>query len=116
MANIQIFGFKKCKNTRKAERFFSERSIKVQFVDLGIKSFSEGELNSIVASCCDGDPEILIDKSSKAWEKSNLGYMRFNPFETIIEKPELIKTPIVRKGRKAFIGADKKNLETLLEE
>ncbi|PID26751.1 MAG: glutaredoxin [Candidatus Cloacimonadota bacterium] len=116
MANIQIFGFKKCKNTRKAERFFSERGVSFQFVDLSQKSFSEGELKSIVSSCCDGDAENLLDKTTKAWEKSNLSYMRFDPFETIIEKPELIKTPVVRRGKRAFIGAEKGDLQSLIED
>ena len=116
MSAIQIFGFKKCKDSRKAQRFFSERSIKVQFIDLAEKSFSEGELRSIVNYCCNGDAEELLDKKSKAWEKSNLGYMRYDPFEIIIEKPELVKTPIVRRGGKSFIGADMDNLKNLLEE
>ena len=47
--NIQIFGIKKCFNTKKAERYFKERRIKYQFIDLSIKGLSQGELNSVAA-------------------------------------------------------------------
>ena len=45
--NIQIFGTKKCNDTKKAERFFKERGIKFQFVDLREKGMSKGEFSSV---------------------------------------------------------------------
>ena len=45
--NIQIFGTKKCNDTKKAERFFKERGIKYQFVDMKDKGMSKGEFNSV---------------------------------------------------------------------
>ena len=45
--NIQIFGTKKCNDTKKAERFFKERGIKYQFVDMKEKGMSKGEFNSV---------------------------------------------------------------------
>lgn len=45
--NIQIFGTKKCNDTKKAERFFKERGIKYQFIDMKEKGMSKGEFNSV---------------------------------------------------------------------
>ena len=45
--NIQIFGTKKCNDTKKAERYFKERGIKYQFVDMKEKGMSKGEFNSV---------------------------------------------------------------------
>ena len=45
--NIQIFGTKKCNDTKKAERFFKERGIKFQFIDMKEKGMSKGEFNSV---------------------------------------------------------------------
>jgi glutaredoxin len=42
--NIQIFGTSKCQDTRKAQRFFKERGIPFQYVDLAVKGLSKGEL------------------------------------------------------------------------
>ena len=46
--NIQIFGKNKCFDTKKAQRYFKERGIKFQFVDLKVKGLSKGELDSVM--------------------------------------------------------------------
>ena len=48
--NIQIFGTKKCNDTKKAERFFKERGIKYQFIDIREKGMSKGELTSVASA------------------------------------------------------------------
>jgi len=98
---IQIFGTKKCKDTAKAIRFFKERGVKFQLIDLAEKGMSKGELESISKSV---PLEELIDKTSKEYEKRNLAYIRHNIFEELLEHPLLTKTPVVRNGKEAVVG------------
>lgn len=104
--NIQIFGTKKCQDTRKAERWFKERAIKFQLVDLAEKEMSSGELRSVAARV--GGMEQLIDRAGKRYENKGLKYSApTGPrIETmLIEDPLLLKTPIVRNGaHNATIG------------
>src|SRR5690554_2416261 len=99
--SIQIFGTKKCKDTQKAQRFFKERNIPVQFKDLTQKGISPGELNNIKQFY---DVEELIDREGKQFKKRNLEYMVFDTEEELLEDPLLFKTPIVRFNKKAVIG------------
>jgi len=98
---IQIFGTPKCKDTRKAERFFKERGIQVHFVDLREKEISPGELRSITQAIPVAD---LIDTEGKQYRKRNLQYMKFDIVRELLEDPLLFKTPIVRFGHKVTIG------------
>ncbi|MCL1864610.1 MAG: arsenate reductase family protein [Spirochaetes bacterium] len=100
---IQIFGAKKCKDSAKAVRFFKERNIKFHFVDLAEKGISKGELQNIskVISLPD-----LIDTDSKEYERLNLKYMKFDIEEELLSHPLLLKTPIVRSGKKVSCGFD----------
>jgi len=99
--NIQIFGTKKCKATRKAERFFKERRIKYHFRELTEKEISKGELNNIskVISL-----EDLIDKEGKQYQKRNLKFMVFDIEEELLNDPLLFITPIVRNGKLVTVG------------
>lgn len=101
--NIQIFGVKKCFDTKKAERHFKERRIKYQFINLDEKPMSKGELKSVISAV--GLSE-LIDKNSKAYKALNMGrIVNANvKEELILENPGLIKTPVVRNGRQATVG------------
>ncbi len=98
---IQIFGTPKCKETRKAERFFKERRIQIQMIDLREKGLSPGELRKILQVM---PPEELIDNESKPFQKRGLQYMKFDIEEELLEDPMLLKTPIVRFGHKATVG------------
>jgi arsenate reductase-like glutaredoxin family protein len=98
---IQIFGTLKCQETRKAQRYFKDRGIPVQFINLAEKGLSRGELNSIKAVI---DIENLIDKNGKEYHKRNLKYLTHNVEEELLNHPLLYKTPIVRDGRKATVG------------
>ncbi len=98
---IQIFGTKKCRESAKALRFFKERNIKVHFVDLAEKGISKGELQNISRVI---PLTELIDVESKEYERLNLKYMKFVIEDELLEHPLLIKTPIVRSGKKASSG------------
>ncbi|MFV3010639.1 arsenate reductase family protein [Clostridium botulinum] len=101
--NIQIFGVKKCFDTKKAERYFKERKIKYQFIDLNIKGLSKGELQSIKSAV--GLNE-LINKDSREYKKTNIGSIRTDSVkeELLLNNSKLYKTPIVRNGKKATVG------------
>ncbi|MFC2132993.1 arsenate reductase family protein [Bacteroidota bacterium] len=101
--NIQIFGTKKCSDTRKAERFFKERRIEFHFRDLNEKGISKGELDNIRRKF---DLEDLIDKEGKQFKKRNLQYMTFKIEEELLEDALLFKTPIVRNGKEVTLGYD----------
>ena len=100
---IQIFGTLKCRDSRKAQRFFKERGIKIQFIDLRETAVSRGELNSIRASV---PLEELIDVDGREYEALNLKYLQHDVEEMLLEHPLLFRTPIVRSGRRAVVGDD----------
>ena len=99
--NIQIFGTNKCQDTKAAQRFFKERGIKFQYIDLNVKGLSKGELQSIKASI--GIDE-LIDTQGKEYAKRNLKYLTHDIEEELLDHPALFKTPIVRNGSKSTVG------------
>jgi arsenate reductase len=101
--NIQIFGVKKCFDTKKAERYFKERRIKFQFIDLNEKGLSKGELQSVKAAV--GLPD-LFNTGSKAYRQLNLDKIRDTSVreELLLNNPALYKTPIVRNGKQATVG------------
>jgi arsenate reductase len=100
--NIQLVGTKKCQDTRKAERYFKERKIPFQFIDLNVRGLSKGELDKVRAAV--GGLENLIDKTGKEYEKRNLKYLVHNVEEMLLAHPLLLRTPIVRNGAKATVG------------
>lgn len=101
--NIQCFGRKKCFETQKAERFFKERNIKYQFIDLNIKELSKGELKSVKNAV---GLNNLINTKSKDYKKLNLDQIRGEDTkeEILLKNPKLYKTPIVRNGKEATVG------------
>lgn len=103
--NIQIFGTSKCFDTKKAQRYFKERGIKFQFVDLSKYSMSKGEFNSVL-SCVKGDLESVINPKAKKYDSSFIKYLASNEakIEKLFENQDLFVTPIVRNGKKATFG------------
>ena len=99
--NVQIIGTKGCSETRKAERFFSERRIQFHFRDLNEKGLAKGELENITRVI---PIEELIDRDGKQYRKRNMQYMVFNIEEELLSDPLLLKTPIVRNGKEVTIG------------
>ena len=102
--NIQIFGTKKCSDTRKAERYFKERRIKYQMIDLREKDMSRGEFYSVKQAV--GGIDSMINENAK--DKDVITLMKYlsdsDKEEKLIENQQVIKTPIVRNGRQATIG------------
>lgn len=102
--NIQIFGTKKCFDTKKAERYFKERRVKYQLIDMKEKGMSRGELTSVMKAV--GGADNLLDEKCK--DKDLLALMKYLPEsdkeEKILENQHIIKTPIVRNGKTATIG------------
>lgn len=102
--NIQIFGKSKSFDTKKAERYFKERGIKFQSVDLNSKGMSRGEFNSVLNSVKDLDK--LIDKKAKGEQADILKYLGSDEekIEKLLENPSLINAPVVRNGKTATVG------------
>ncbi|WP_368491043.1 arsenate reductase family protein [Clostridium sp. BJN0013] len=101
--NIQIFGTKKCFDTKKAERYFKERKIKYQFIDLNQKGLSKGELENVKASV---GLNNLINVKAKEYKTLNMDKIRSSSVreEMLLNNPKLYETPIVRNGKQATIG------------
>ena len=93
--NIQIFGTKKCNDTKKAERFFKERGIKYQFIDMKEKGMSKGEFNSVAQA--NGGLENMVNWDGK--DKELLALIKYiadeDKLEKVLENPQVIKTPVV---------------------
>lgn len=102
--NIQIFGTKKSTDTRKAERFFKERGIKFQSIDLKQKGFSKKELTSIMQAV--GGMDQLLDENTK--DQDTYVLIKYltdqDKFEKVQEHPLVVKQPVVRNGQQATVG------------
>lgn len=102
--NIQIFGTKKCNDTKKAQRYFKERGIKFQFIDMSEKEISKGEFRSVCQAV--GGMDAVINSECK--DKDTLALLQYiageDKEEKILENRQVIKTPIVRNGKQATVG------------
>ena len=102
--NIQIFGTKKCNDTKKAQRFFKERGIKFQFIDMAEKGMSKGEFNSVASA--NGGLDAMINWEGK--DQDTLALIKYiaeeDKLEKVIENPQVIKTPVVRNGKLSTLG------------
>lgn len=102
--NIQIFGKSKCFDTKKAERYFKERRIKFQSIDLLRYGMSNGEFESVLRAI--GGIDNLINWDKKDPDIDLMKYMedRIAKEDKVFDRVELMKTPIVRNGKKATVG------------
>ena len=102
MSTIQIFGKGKCFDTKKAERFFKERRIPVQRIEVDKFGISRGELRSVCAAV--GGIDVLLDPSAK--EATLIRYLAYeaDKEEKLLETPKALRTPIVRNGKQATVG------------
>ena len=100
--NIQIFGKSKCFDTKKAERWFKERGVRFQRIDLLQFGISRGELRSVCASV--GTVADLVDP--KHQDAALLTYLAYEADKEakLLEYPAMLKTPIVRNGKQATVG------------
>ncbi len=99
--NIQIFGKNKCFDTKKAERWFKERRIKYQFVDLGRYGMSRRELESVKAAV---GLDAMLDERDPDYPLVQYLVGDAAKLEKLFDCPWLIKTPVVRNGRQATVG------------
>ena len=100
--NIQIFGTSKSFDSKKAERWFKERRIKYQYIDLRSKGLSAGEYRSVKAAV---GWDALVDRDAKAYKELYMDYRTPQDAEmALLEHPELFRVPIVRNGRQATVG------------
>lgn len=102
--NIQIYGKSKCFDTKKAERYFKERGIRFQSIDLQRFGMSGREFDSVVRAL--GGIDNLIDWNGKSQEITNMKYMDDAKAkeDKVFDSPSLMKTPIVRNGKQATVG------------
>lgn len=102
--NIQIFGTRKCNDTKKAERFFKERGIPYQFIDMKEKGMSKGEFTSVAQ--VNGGIENMLNQNCK--DQESLALITYiaeeDKLEKILENPQVIKTPVVRNGKQSTLG------------
>lgn len=100
--NIQIFGARKSFDTKKAERWFKERRIRYQYIDLDSKGLSPGEYRSVRAAVGYDAP---VDRDSPDYRELGLDYLLPQAAEEkLLENPWLFRAPIVRNGRQATVG------------
>ena len=100
--NIQIFGLRKSFDTKKAERWFKERRIKYQYIDLENKGLSAGEYRSVKAAVGYG---ALVNKNCRAYEELFMAYITPQAAEEkLLMYGELFNAPIARNGKQATVG------------
>ena len=99
--NIQIFGKNKCFDTKKAERYFKERRIRFQAIDMNRYGMSRREFNSVVQAV--GLDALVDPKSEGAVTLPYLAYAQ-DRLEKLYENQHWIRTPVVRNGKKATVG------------
>lgn len=104
--DVQIFGTRKCPDTRKALRFFKERRIRVHFVDLKEKPASLGELRRFVQRF---GVEALVDREGARFREMGLHAAHRSEawwLETLATEPMLLRTPLVRRKEQLTVGLD----------
>lgn len=102
--NIQIFGTKKSFDTKKAQRYFKERRVKFQFIDLREKEMSKGELQSVMQAV--GGIDVLLNPKAKDQDTLALvtHLAESQRFDKLLENQQVLAEPIVRNGRQATVG------------
>lgn len=111
--NVQIFGTQKSRDTKKALRFFKERGIKPQFVDLSAGKTAPGELKRFIQKV---GLTALLERESKAYDEAGLEFLRLSDdglLERMLATPALIKQPLVRSGSVLEVGWDEARWKAL---
>ncbi len=112
---VQIFGTNKSQDTKKAQRFFAERRVKVHFVDLKERAASKGELQRFAQRF---GLTALIDKTSRRYQDLGLGVVRYDDerwVETLVAEPLVLVQPLVRWQHKVTIGHAAEEWEQWIE-
>jgi arsenate reductase-like glutaredoxin family protein len=114
--NIQIFGVKSSPATRAAERFFKERRISIQFVDLKQKPIAPGEIRRFVERF---GIAKLLDSEGQAYIDAGLKYLKLSDSELLLRiqrEPKLLRLPLVRAANRLSIGHDEESWKSMLVE
>jgi arsenate reductase (glutaredoxin) len=114
MANVQIFGTKNSQATRAAERFFKERRVLIQVVDLKQRPMAPGEIRRFIERF--GLTGIL-DTEGKPYLDAGLKYMRLSDSELLAKvesDPRLLRLPLVRAGNRLSVGHDEESWRAML--
>lgn len=111
---IQVFGREDSRETRAALRYFKERRLTVQFVDLRRKPLAAGELRRFVERL---GAAALADTTGRAWTEAGLGYLRMTPDELaarLLADQRLLRLPLVRVAGGVSAGRDEAAWKRLL--
>ena len=114
MATVQIFGVKNSSASRAAERFFKERRVAIQFVDLKVKPMAPAEVRRFLQRF---GLERLIDTESSAWIDAGLRYLKMTEADLLarVERdPRLLRLPLVRSGNRLSVGQDEAGWKEML--
>lgn len=114
MVNIQIFGLKNSQATRAAERFFKERRMAIQFVDLKQKAMAPGEIKRFIERFT---LNALLDTEGKSYLDAGLKYLKLSDAEllTRIERnPQLLRLPLIRSAQQLSIGHNEEAWKAML--
>ena len=111
LLNIILYSRKKSQESKKAQRFFKERNLKIQEFDLNERELGRRELDKFIQAVTSKND--LIDKNNKSYKKK-LAYLDFDPIEEILNDQSLLKAPIIRVDQKIFIGFDPKVIKDYL--
>ena len=101
---VQIFGHKKDPDTRKAQRFFAERRVKIHFVDLNERAASLGELKRFAQKF---GVAALVNRDSKRFAELGLRTALYGEerwLQILADEPLILRTPLVRFQHKLTIG------------
>lgn len=115
MKTVQIFGLKNSQSTRAAERFFKERRVPVQFMDLKVKPMAAAEIGRFIGRF---GLAALVDTESKPWIDAGLKYMKMTDAELlarIARDPALLRLPLVRADKMLSAGRDEEAWKTMLD-
>ena len=113
--DVQVFGTHKHADVRKALRFFSERRIKVHFVDLKERAASKGELQRFAQKF---GVSALVDKKSARYAELGLGAVRYDDnrwLDTLVSEPLVLRVPLVRCQHKLAIGLAEDDWKSWIE-
>ena len=113
--NVQIFGIKKSNGTRAAERFFKERRVSIQMVDLHQTPMAPTEIRRFADRF---GLVALLDTEGKSYVDAGLKYLRMSDaviLSRIEREPQLLRLPLVRAGNRLSIGRDEKAWKAMAE-
>ena len=114
MTTVQMFAIKSSQSARAAERFFKERRITVQYVDLQKKPMAAGEIRRFIEKYT---LPGLLDTESRAYVDGGLKYMKMSDaewLEKLGKNPQLLRLPLIRAGNKISIGKDEEAWKAML--